>query len=335
MRSIGETCRTAAKLIGTGNRIGLFQLMLYGLSIPALPLDMLLGGLLNLWNPKSSRRPLVFITGYSRSGTTLLYQACARFWDVEYLNNLVVPFPRSYPLASAAYRALSSARTSGFTSFYGRTMGLYGTNDAPELFGPWLDYDALGRGQAMGEDCLARLQGFAARHEVLLGKPLLVKNCNAYHRFGQILESMPGAWGIFVKRRPENVIDSTLRARAFVKGSADAEWEYSEERRRRGPGAALDPVEEICRNLRHAYDILDGLAAGPLGARLRVVGYEDLCARPAEHVVDLGREILGQELDLEAVRRAMPPFTADLRLGSPPEVCEHILARVAEHFPTD
>lgn len=284
-KNIHNSFKLAHKIFLDRHPIGIYQLLLYGFSTVTQPLDKLMAGI--LFRRPEARRDIdsVFISGYSRSGTTILYQTLSQFWDCEYINNLIVLFPRIYPFANKTYRRLTSYRGAGFRNYYGRTAGLYGNNDGAQLMERWFPEQTIEGAEPISENCRKDMEQFFYRHARLTGKPLLFKNCNLHHRFDLLAEMFAGAHFIFVKRDPRKVIESTLKARRFIQGDAHRMWEFSEHH-----GRVADPIEEIALNLKAAYGRMDRFAQRH-PRRCHMVSYEDFCQNPREIVNGLTRAL--------------------------------------------
>ncbi|MBF0275853.1 MAG: sulfotransferase [Nitrospinae bacterium] len=297
---------TAIKVIKSGNRIGLLQLFLYALSVLIIPIDYALSFFQQYMMKKRSSKglPVIFISGYSRSGTTLIYQVLSRVWDVEYFNNLLILFNRSYILANYIFRKFNSAKPRVFNSFYGLSWGLSGTNDGAQLFYRWLDKRKFINGEDISSDTLERMKDFLETHEYYFQKPLLTKNCNNYLLFEQYAKSFPNAYFIFVKRAPEKVIKSTLKAREFIQGDSSIEWEFSVKETREGNNEE-NPVEEIALNLKYCYDKIDYCKKYIPKERLIIINYEDFCCKPKEVIDDLTKKIFKSTVNIDEVENEL------------------------------
>lgn len=318
------------RLLRTGNAIGRYHILLSGLALPCLPLDLFASLAPQRESSSPGHAPAIFLSGYSRSGTTLVYQALSQAWEVEYVSNLVMLFPRSFPRMLHLYRALSSRRSTTFDNYYGRTLGLYGTNDGPELMRQWFDLDALNQDSiaaCMNDQKIIDFFDMFTRH---FDSPLLMKNCNLHPFFPHLAKLLPQARFVFVKRRPANIIDSTLRAREFVQGTRDAAWELSLARRSH-PGEGIDPIREISSNIASCYRDVDAFRQRHPD-RVAVVWYEEFCRSPADAMHAMHSTCFGAEMPATTAR-IPDSFEADMSLKTSPADQERILAQVAADFP--
>ena len=289
------------KLLVSGDKIAIFQVMLYVVSVIIIPLDFFLAMAFRASKQKSEKQTTIFLSGYSRSGTTMIYQALvACMQDVEYINNLVIIFPRSYSVVLSWYRKFISKRDTGLKNYYGRTIGLYGTNDGAQLMEFFFGKECLGeRGLREPE----RIHSFFDLHSRLLKKALIFKNCNLYLKFPELKKLFPNAIFIYVKRDPAATCRSTLKAREFIQGTMDSDWEYSITRER---GGYEDSVDEVMSNIKHAYDSVDTMVTDGV----IIVNYEDFCNDPSSFIMDISKKVRSKicENNLTEVKNYIHPM---------------------------
>lgn len=290
---------TAMRILKSKNKIGIFQMVLYVFFLLMIPFDFLLSGIqwLCIHKKEHIRLPLIFISGYSRSGTTLLYQLLARSWNVEYINNIVILFPRSYILMNRLFRFFNKKRPGECLSFYGVTGGLTGTNDAAQLFYRWIPRCHYVEGVPIPPRNLLRMRRFLAGFETFFKQPLMTKNCNNYLIFEQLAEYFPSAYFIFVKRNPAKIIQSTFKAREFIQGSSTRSWEFSL-KETRTDGATEDGIKEIALNVKHAFQLMEGLQQRIGKKRLQIISYEALCQDPQGMINRLSATIFKKKPDV-------------------------------------
>jgi hypothetical protein len=300
---------TAWRVLMDGNRIGIFQLFLYALSILTKPLDIILALAQGKFTPQSDGRgyPIIFISGYSRSGTTLVYQVLSEAWDVEYISNLVVLFPKSYILVTLLYRKLFGYRRRRYESYYGLTANFDGTNDGAHVYMKWHSESDYVFARPISDVVRRAISGYFRAITASLSKPLITKNCNIYQLYEQYADIFPEAHFIFVKREPVNIILSTLMAREFIQGDMAIRWEYSFKPLRNASDAE-DPAEEVCRNIKYCYERMDEFSLKINPGRYHVVRYEEFCGNPAAEVAKLGECIFGELAPTRACAGELRPF---------------------------
>ncbi len=293
-RHLDNLFATALRVARRRNPIGRFQLVLHALSLLTFPLDLLLSVVQRLafLQDVEPKHPVIFISGYSRSGTTLIYQVLAGVWEVEYLNNLLVLFPRSYLLVNYLFRKFDHRRPTSFRNFFGTTWGLSGTNDGPQLFYSWLSEEGYVQGRPMSSRAARAMNRFFGTYQARFQRSVLTKNCNNYLIFDQLARHVANSYFIFVRRDPVRIVASTLKAREFVQGDARHRWEFTLKGVRHGEQE--DPILEIALNVRSCYQRIAELRRVLPPDRLMIVGYEDFCRDPVSIVQELSRRIFGR-----------------------------------------
>lgn len=289
------------KLLVSGNRIAIFQIILYVIAVILIPLDFLLAMAFRDSKQKDKKHTITFLSGYSRSGTTMIYQALvACLQDVEYINNLVIIFPRSYSVVLSWYRKFFSKRDIGLKNYYGRTSGLYGTNDGAQLMNLFFDKECLGKRGLKKPD---RILNFFDLHSNLLKKTLIFKNCNLYLKFPELKKLFPSAIFVYVKRDPAATCLSTLKAREFIQGTMDSDWEYSITRKR---GNFENYVDEVMSNIKHAYDFVNTMNTDGV----IIVNYEDFCNDPSSFIREIAQKVQSTicENNLTEVKKNIHPI---------------------------
>lgn len=297
------------RILKRRNRIGLFQILLYATSLLTMPIDYMLLGAQKLFITKKAdpKLPVIFISSYSRSGSTLVFQVLASVWNVEYINNIIVPFERSYLLSNYLFRKIVKCRPRKFESFYGLSGGMYGTNDGAQLFFKWISEEDLVRGGSISPESSRDIKEFFGIHEYYFRKPFLAKNCNIYQMFDQLAELLPNSYFIFINRDPIKIIQSTLKAREFVQGDRKQRWEFSYKDLREH-GEDEDPIEEICLNLKHCLNRIEEFKGKISNDRLIIVQYEDFCRNPIDVVDNLTRKIFKIKINREKLKEHLKTF---------------------------
>lgn len=303
------------KLLKTFNPIVFFQLGMYLCSILCAPFDCLIS-LFHGASVNITKQRTIFLSGYSRSGTTMIYQTLvACLPGIEYINNLVILFPRSYPIVSGWYRKFISKRDLGLVNYYGRTLGVYGTNDGAQLmesfFGPKCFVTP-------GLKHKNRITRFFNSHYKFLQTELLFKNCNLYLKFPELQKLYPNSIFIFVKREPKATCLSTLKARRFIQGTTDCAWEYSISR---SNGENKHPIDEVMSNIKYAYQIVENMDC----RNLITIDYEEFCKKPFTFIQRVA-SVSGQEIDYSELYSVKQYIRAPIPFKAFSEVEEHIVA---------
>lgn len=179
---------------------------------------------------RDEERPLIFIVGVPRSGTTLLYQLMARYFRVGYISNRMAGLWMApvYALKRWMEKQKGGEASDGKArSFLGQTTG----DDAPHEFGYfwqyWMkhqDHDELNEGDLQGipweriREELEALAGYA-------GAPFVIKNLNFIdHKIEWVKARIPSARFLHIERDPEETVHSILKARVDRYGREDLWW---------------------------------------------------------------------------------------------------------------
>jgi len=268
-------------------------------------------------------RPLVFVCGPPRSGTTLVGQTLINMLDVAYPNNLSSLFPRAPIVANRLLRRWVRERPGSYQAFYGKSTGLGGANDGLPLWDRWLGADRARAPDALtpgSEDALPRFFGAL---EALYGKPL-VNKVNRLNTCAHLVAPLlPQAQFVFLQRDPLMLAQSLYIARQQIVG--DMGRAYGTQH----PDAAPeDPVEDVCRQVRFHERALERECAQLAPARRLVLSYEDFCRDPAALVARLRAG--APDLLPRAGAPVLAPFTISERHQLAPDLLERMRRRLEE-----
>ena len=168
-------------------------------------------------------KPVMFICGAPRSGTTLLYQLLAYVGEVGYVNNLIARFYANPPLGAWLSEQAQIDRVFLPKSVYGRTFGA----SSPHEFGRfWLDAFGL---QAIGQPDVPpppativagaeRIRGLGA----VFNRPMVFKSFDYLWFIDELAATLPSSKWIHIVRERESNIGSltTLYENRSVDGVA-------------------------------------------------------------------------------------------------------------------
>jgi hypothetical protein len=256
---------------------------------------------------RAPRRPVVFVTGAPRSGTTLVAQALGRHLPVAYFNNLTALFPRS-PIVANQLLGPRRVPAATYRSFYGRTSGLGAENDGLHLWDRWMGPDRYAVPERFDAETADDLRRFFGAYEAAFGRPVLNKNNALATCAGLIARTLPSAHFIYVRREPAFAVQSILGARETIQGTRAAAYGVGAPSGAREHGGQAGPIAEVCAQVLHHERRMLEQAREIGGRRFWVVEYEDFCRAPHRLVERAAGEILGVALDGEALRAALPPF---------------------------
>lgn len=169
--------------------------------------------------------PPIFILGSPRSGTTLLYQLLVYGYETAYFDNWTSLFPRIPVTATWFEHRLMGKRPvpASFQSSYGRTKGLRGPSEFGALWYRWFPkgehvYVQPGKTEWTS---LMQVRGTLAGMAKVVGKPLVVKNTFNSMRIAPILEAVPEAVFLVIRRDPILTAASILQGRIDLYGDPD------------------------------------------------------------------------------------------------------------------
>ena len=148
----------------------------------------------------------------------MVYQTLVRHLNAAYFSNLTSLFPHSPLTALRLFGNRAQTPQSTPHSFYGRTSGLGGTNDALYLWDRWLGKDRNAPPRDLdSQQRLAMRQFFAAATE-FFGRPVINKNNNLNISAHLVAETIDDAYFICLTRSAQELAESLYRARCDIHG---------------------------------------------------------------------------------------------------------------------
>lgn len=236
-------------------------------------------------------RPVLFIVGAPRSGTTLLYQLLTRHLNVGYPTAGIARSWMTPVLATR--RAVRGGRVGG-TAELASSLGHVEGEAAPHEFGwfwhYWMgleDSDHLDASQLAavdGEGLAGELLGMAGA----FGAPVVVKSVNAtnYH-LPWLREQLPTARFVWMRRDPRFTAQSILAARAQRYGDERVWW--SVRPRDVAAWSERDPLEQVAHQVTDIEGALERSMGGLPEGLGTTVTYAGLAADPEGTVRRLGQ----------------------------------------------
>jgi len=223
--------------------------------------------------------PPIFFLGAPRSGSTLMMQVLTDTFDFGYISNRHCQFFGMPCLAENIFHPLKNKKISDYKSYHGITRGVY----APAECGEWW-YRFFRRKPAyVPHDQAGSYKMRCFRRSVAsltnaLSRPVLFKNLYATLRIRPILEHIPEALFIIVKRDELDNGHSLLEARNKVFNTYDNWWSMeppSVEQLKRLPAYA-----QVIEQIRHINALIDQDIADSKVTRSRFhqIVYEEFCS---------------------------------------------------------
>ena len=158
-------------------------------------------------------RPVVFILGLPRSGTTLVSQYLVHRLELAYWTNGVGRHPRA-PVVTTLLEKRRGPYHSDFRSHYGKVEGRTAPREAGSLWGRFFDLERPTRFDELRPGDAERLRNLvAATQRVFGGAPFVNKNVKHMLRIDALARIFPESLFLVVRRRMQDVALSILRAR--------------------------------------------------------------------------------------------------------------------------
>ncbi len=326
----------ARRILRSRDRAAYFAVASTALAAVVTPLDQLLAATVEKTHlrDQAPARPVILVTGAPRSGTTVLSQALIHHLPVAVLQQpdrrvSARTDHRQHALRPAACRS----RPARSTASIGRTSGFASENDGLHLWDRWLGPDRYAVPERLDERTAADLRRFFAAYERAFGRPVLNKNNALATGAVAIADALPTARFIFIRRDPVFAVQSILGARETIQGTRAAPYGVTDPARRQ---RVTSPIEDVCAQVLYHERRMEEERRIIGDERFWVVDYEQFCLEPHAIVVRVAREILGVDVDVDALRAALPPLRNTNRSKLPAaelDEIERTLARLREHGP--
>jgi hypothetical protein len=254
----------------------------------------------------SERWPIVLVVGAPRSGTTLLSQLMARHLEIAWVDNAAARYWNApvEGLRRSLARGPAGAHEIPLRSWLGAAEGERGPHEFGwfwHWFGGFPDADELDASEAARVDWAAlRRQLYAMSG--LARRPLLLKSITfANYQIAALVGELPNLRFVHVRRDPRQVVRSILAARRERYGD-EAHW-WSLRPRAWRDWQALDPIEQVCRQVTHATRAIDAALTGPARGLGLEIDYERLVADPREVLASLSRHVGAALREFESLER--------------------------------
>ncbi len=239
------------------------------------------------------RRPLLFIVGCPRSGTTLLLQWLAASGEFSYPSNLISRFYGAPVVGAMVQKMLVERRykyrnemdgivlpVSGFESDLGKTEGLLAPNEFYYFWRRFFNFDDLHKtdNQFSNEAEIDSLRLEVAQLMEVLEKPFVCKGMHFNWHLPLIASIFPNALFLEVRRNPLYNMQSLLKARRRFFGN-DRHWysfrppEYEELKTLAPSGQVAGQVYYTRQAIKLNSEQIDG-------KRWLAIDYDAFCENP-------------------------------------------------------
>jgi len=294
----------AVRLLRSGDGAARFAVGAAAAGLAIAPLDLALVPLERSLYRRSgeSMCPIALVCGAPRAGTTLVQQTLVQHLPVSYFTNLTSLFPASPLVATRVGSRLLRDSNPAYRSFYGRTPGLSGINDALYLWDRWLGADRTTTSPRLSPRAARAMRQFFAAWTRAAGRPLAAK-CNHLNVSAHLVgNALPEAVFICIERDPLWLGQSLLKAREVLHGDRRRPYGVAEM-----DAACGDEVESVARQVRYHAQLAVRQQQRLGAARFWRVQYEDFCRDPARLVRRVGQALLGAKA-AELSLKGLAPF---------------------------
>ncbi len=224
----------------------------------------------------------VFIIGAPRSGTTLLFQLLAKYYNVGFITNIMALFPMFMSTIACIFSNRILSYSAIKESNYGVIAGLHSPNEGGKINAFWFS----DRGWESHSNAVR--DSFAAIGSCLKA-PILIKALGNSLAIEAIITVFPKAKFIYIKREPIYVAQSLLVARKKVLGDMNAWFSvrpngYEEAMRSLSVAQQVVwQVREIDTRIIRDLERLDPTHI--------IVHYEDLASQPEEVLDEISNNL--------------------------------------------
>jgi len=205
MKILSDKISRIKGAIASGHTAARLAILIQLISIPCKLIDKLLSFLINNKNKRDSLPPCLMIVSPPRSGSTITYQVLTRVIPSVYISNLHALFPgfASYYMKK---KKLFGVNLYSFNNYYGYTSKLNDINEGNSQ----IDYIFKNNaGKSLVRRRFIRLINKMGASNTY---PFIFKNVRNYKNILRLHEAVPELIFLRIKRNPEQVIQSELKA---------------------------------------------------------------------------------------------------------------------------
>ena len=244
--------------------------------------------------------PIVFVLSVPRSGTTFLSQFIADNFDIAFINNYMSKYFLAPLYALIKFERKGQKDLQSYQSDLGNTKG----DHAPHEFGYfWQYYLNHSQHDHLSDEELdlvdwemlrKELYGISAHQQ----KPLMIKSLvYTDYYIERLAKEFPNSKFIYIKRDPVYVFQSIYESRIKRYGSPDIWWSIRPRNWMKQTGKS--PLEQIAYQYQDVSRHIESSLAKLENNRKITIQYEDLVAKPKEHIQSLAKIIGIQAIDKE------------------------------------
>lgn len=171
--------------------------------------------------------PIIFLFGLPRSGTTLLLQLFAKYFDVGYINNLIARFWQAPLFGVELTNQVLKQKHKTFLSTYGKTREVTAPHEFAYFWHHWFQVENL---DGVDLTAIEQKTNWSELTKTLLNiahgfkKPLAMKGIWPAYVMPKILQTLPNVFFVYIERDPEDVAISLYRARMDYYNNPSTWW---------------------------------------------------------------------------------------------------------------
>lgn len=314
----------AIRMIRSGNPAAYFTLFTTGLGVIMTPFDILLERAeKRLYAQETApQKPIIFVCGAPRTGTTLMEQFLIKNLDVAYFNNLTSIFVRSPIKSNLLYsRIFGTHKKVSYNSYYSKTTYFTGPNDAFYLWNRWMTEDETGMQCVLTGDNVDDMVKFFAAYETAFNKPIVSKNNSLNTRAEEVAKVLPTAYFICMTREDVYLAQGLLQARMEIQGNIKTR--YGVDNPHKDEIADQNYIVDVCDQVKyHERKIAEQQKI--IGEdRFWIIPYEEFCKDPRALLERVSTDILKQPVD-EDILSDIEPFKTSNRVKLTPEIFQKL-----------
>jgi hypothetical protein len=230
------------------------------------------------------QKPVVFVVGLQRSGTTLLMQLLTQYFNFTFPDNIVARFWRvpyvGVLISKGLKYQLKSQSAPNFISDYGVTYDTFG----PHEFGYfWKNYFKFESTHYLEIEHLNKVNLSELKRNLFLMEyfgeyPLLFKAVPLSFNCDFLADTFPNSVFINITRNPLHMATSTYLARIERYGNPNVWWSLKPKQYH--DLTKLTPLAQVAGQVKYSLDcIQNGFKSIPLERKFNVT-YETLCKNP-------------------------------------------------------
>jgi LPS sulfotransferase NodH len=261
-------------------------------------------------------KPIIYVVGAPRSGTTLAHQLLAACLPVGYVDNIAARFWRAPAVGLNLSRILLGEdrhKLIVYRSRLGVSEGLAGPHEFGYFWTHWMRYnDAISHHLSENEILNVDTAGLSrVLHEEILGdegqQGFLFKNLACGFQARMLSDVHPNSLFIHLQRDEYQTAASILDWRLKTAGSYES-WFSLKPSTHPIAELADDPAAQVVRQIR---DIRAEMSAifGSEGIHSLQVDYQEMCEDPMAFVADVERCLRSMGSDIRRRETVAPPFS--------------------------